>query len=442
MPFGLLSIISYTLFAYNLERTQSLKLIFLWLALFFFAYKLTQINSNFKLLFTLGILFRLVFLFALPNLSQDFYRFIWDGRMLLNGINPYLYLPETFITEKTEVVYQSKLLYQGMGVSNGSHYSNYPPLNQLCFAVAALFAGKSILGSVVVMRLLIILADIGIVFYGKKILAYFNLPTKRVFWYFLNPFIIIELTGNLHFESVMLFFFVVSFYLLSKSKWIWAAFAFSASILVKLIPLLGLPLLFWYFLKTKLGVWRLIGFYLIILLTCLLMFAPFYTQIFIDNYTETISLWFNNFEFNASFYYLLRAVGYYFRGYNEIQIIGKIISILVIVFVFMMTFLRNNNSLPKLMSTLLLCFSFYYFTSTTVHPWYLATLVLLSVFTKYRFPLIWVAVVVLSYLTYNPVYKPYNYWVFGIEYAVVFTVFLWDLVRCYPKKCIKKHIEK
>ena len=201
-------------------------------------------KNNFTLLLALSILFRLIFLFAIPNLSQDFYRFIWDGRMIFEAINPYESLPETFIKNEAYPINQTIDLYDGMGSLNGSHYTNYPPLNQLSFVIAAIFAKTSILWSVVVMRLQIILADIGIIYIGKKILEKLNMPIHHIFLYALNPFIIIELTGNLHFEAVMLFFLVWSLYLLLQKKWIWSAFIFGLSVSVKLIPLLFIPLFY------------------------------------------------------------------------------------------------------------------------------------------------------------------------------------------------------
>ncbi len=74
----------------------------------------------------LALVFRLIFLFATPNLSQDFYRFIWDGRMILEGLNPYLHLPQTFINQGIHPIAEALNLYNGMGEMNGSHYTNYP----------------------------------------------------------------------------------------------------------------------------------------------------------------------------------------------------------------------------------------------------------------------------------------------------------------------------
>jgi len=75
--FIIISTLFYISFAYNLERTDSTKLITLYTALFIFFYKLTRISRNhFKLLVAAAIAFRLIFSVAIPNLSQDFYRFI------------------------------------------------------------------------------------------------------------------------------------------------------------------------------------------------------------------------------------------------------------------------------------------------------------------------------------------------------------------------------
>ena len=246
----ILSLVFYFFFAYFLERTQFYIVSFLWIALFSSFYLLLQNkNSSFNTLLIVAILFRCIFLFATPNLSQDFYRFIWDGRMLINGFNPYLSLPETFIQLNLQPIAEASILYDGMGELNGSHYTNYPPLNQFCFFIAALFANKSIFGSIIVLRVLIILADIGILYFGKKLLERLNLPIKNIFWYLLNPFIIIEMTGNLHFEPVMLFFLIWALYKLHQQQWILAAILIGCSVSVKLIPLLFLPLFFQWFIS-------------------------------------------------------------------------------------------------------------------------------------------------------------------------------------------------
>jgi alpha-1,6-mannosyltransferase len=427
-----ITVLLYFFFGYTLERTQFLKFSGIYAVLFStYFYFIKKNYNNVQFLLGISILFRFVFLFSIPNLSQDFYRFIWDGRMLFEGLNPYLSLPETFINQREFPVNQAAELYAGMGELNGSHYTNYPPINQLCFLIAAVFANKSIIGSVVVMRLLIIFADVGILYFGKKILEHLKMPVHTIFWYLLNPFIIIEMTGNLHFEPVMLFFLVWAIYLLFKNKWVWAAVLIACSITVKLIPFLFLPLFFQWFVKRdfslKKGFLKLIAFYAIVIGTTIVLFLPFYSNELIENYSKSVGLWFRTFEFNASFYYVFREIGYLFRGYNEIEIIGKIIPVLTILFVGYITFFRKNATPKQLITALLFGLSFYYFTTTTMHPWYLATLLLLSVFTKYRFPIVWSFVIILSYAAYsNEIYKE-NLLLISIEYILVYGFLIWEI---------------
>lgn len=445
--FILLSIMFYLSFAYNLGRTDIIKLLLLYSALFLFAFQIIKTTGfYFRLLVISAILFRLLFLFAIPNLSQDFYRFIWDGRMILEGFNPYLYTPDSFIKNAELPVAQAQELYHGMGELSASHFTNYPPLNQLCFAIVALLSGKSILGSVVVLRTIIIAADLGILYFGKKLLERLKLPSNRIFWYILNPFIIIELTGNLHFEGVMIFFLVWSLYLLHSGKWKWAAVVLACSISIKLIPLMFLPLFFKWFKKdgneNEIGttssyfpgndVLKLISFYAIVGITTLLLFLPFFSMEFINNYTKTVALWFGQFEFNASIYYLVREIGFMITGYNEISIIGKILPILSVLIILGFSYFRQNNTIPKLTTSLLLAFTCYLFLSTTIHPWYIATLVMLCVFTKYRFPLVWSVAIILSYLAYSNTSNSENLWVLGLEYSIVFAAFIWEVF-------LKKH---
>ncbi len=430
----LISIIFYSGFAYDLERNDFIKLITLFAGLFFFAFKLIQLEKwNFKFLFLAGLLFRLTFLFALPNLSQDFYRFIWDGELILSGINPYLFVPNSLIKNQEFLIPFASELHEGMGELSAKHFSNYPPLSQVLFAISVFLSGKSILGSIIVMRVMIILADVGILYFGKKLLKNLNLSPHLIFWYFLNPLILIELTGNLHFEGVMLFFFVWALYLLSINNWKWAAVLYSLSIGVKLIPLLFLPLFLNYF-----GFKKSIGFYLIVSVSCFLLLLPFYSPDFISNYSATIGLWFSNFEFNAGLYNLIKQIALYFdvKGYVLIRSFGKFSPYLIIFMVLLFTFLRDNRKLSGVLGSMFWVLTCYYFLSTTVHPWYITFLVLLSIFTKYRFALLWSGVVFISYWAYSQNDFKENLGILLIEYITVLGLMAYELIKRNNKKLL------
>ncbi len=318
-----------------------------------------------------------------------------------------------------------------MGELSAKHFSNYPPLNQLFFGLASLLGGKSILSSLLVLRGTVILADIGIFYFGRKLLKKLNRSPHLIFWYFLNPLVIIELTGNLHFEGVMLFFFIVSMYLLALQKWQWAAVFLAGSISVKLVPLLFLPL----FLK-HLGFKKSIVFYCICAGTILLLFIPFYTPEFIHNYHKTLSLWFSNFEFNAGLYNLIEQIAIQFdaKPWEFIKSYGQVTPLISILTVLLFTFIRKNQDVNVLLSSMMWVLAIYYFTATTIHPWYSIFLILLAIFTSYRFAVVWSAAIVLSYFAYSqPDFKE-NLWVLGVEYLAVFSFLGYEILAHLNKK--------
>lgn len=424
------AIVFYGAFGYDLVRSDFFRLLSLYVALFFVSYKLIQIHkTNFWFLAGVALVFRLVFLFAIPNLSQDFYRFIWDGRLMMQGLNPYLSTPKEFISSGNySIVSQAQQLYDGMGNLNASHFTNYPPVCQWIYAVAGLLAHKSILGSVIVMRLFLIAADFGTLYFGKKLLEKLNFSAHRIFLYILNPAIILELTGNLHFEGLMVFFLIAFLYFLFHKKWLLSAVFIGLSISVKLVPLILLPTLFNYFRKQEhLNLQKLLVFYGLTALTISVTFLPFLSGRFMENFIGSVGLWFHKFEFNASVYYVIRWLGFKFVGYNIIYFSGIVLSIITFLGVMRLSFYRKNNSLKKLITSMLWAFSLYLLLATTVHPWYLVTLLGLSIFTRYKFPLVWSLMIVLSYFAYGTDGFHENLAVVALEYIVVIGVFLYEV---------------
>lgn len=436
----------YAAFAYDLERHDFTRLISLFAGAFFLSYKLIPLlKFNFKILLLLGIAARLVFLIALPNLSQDYFRFLWDGRLLAEGLNPYLNTPDQWKALGQLPIAQAQQLLDGMGALSREHFSNYPPINQFFFWLSGILSGNSILGGVIVLRLSCFAADIGILWIGRKLLKQLNLPEHQIFWYFLNPFIIIELTGNLHFEGVMLFFLLASLYLLFRGNWFWSALLMGLSISVKLLPLLMLPLFFQYLVtahskteenskpfkylneKPLQSLWKLVRYYAVVIAVFIFSFAPFFTEELVVHFSQTIGLWFQKFEFNASVYYIIRWIGFQVKGYNIIATAGKILPVVVIFGLLLLALFRKSNSKQQLMKTLLLGTSLYFLCSTTVHPWYIATPLMLSVFTRYRFALVWSFVVFLSYSAYKIDRVDENLWLIATEYLIVLGFFIWEL---------------
>ena len=403
-------IILYLYFGYYLKRENFFILFVVYTGMFSGFVLLLFSNQKYK--FIIGLFLRLLLFFQIPNLSQDFYRFIWDGRLMISGINPYSFLPVNHV----QSVFDGDFLLQKMGNLSANNFSNYPPLNQLFFAFGSFFFPKNIMGNVVVLRSVIILADIGIYFYGRKLLEMLKLPKDRIHLYFLNPLVIIELTGNLHFEGLMMFFLCLSLYYYFKSQIEFSAIFMALAVIIKLIPLIFLPL----FMKSM-PPKKLIFFYLIIGLICTISFIPFLNSQFIQNYSNTIGLWFTNFEFNASLYYVIREVGYWITGYNIIGITGRITPIIIILYVLYLSS-RKSELLPKQYLVLMI----YFFLSTTVHPWYLISMIFIGVFLQVKAIWVWSFTVILSYSAYSGVQFGENPVFIFFEYLPVFIMFFYE----------------
>jgi alpha-1,6-mannosyltransferase len=147
----------------------------------------------------------------------------------------------------------------------------------------------------------------------------------------------------------------------------------------------------------------------------------------VKNYATTIALWFVNFEFNASIYYLVRAIGFYTIGYNIIGFVGIIILLVSIAMILFFAFAKDNNSIEIIMMHSLIMLSLYFFLATTVHPWYCINLILICVFTKYKFPIVWSFFIILSYQAYSVNPFKENFYLLFIEYGFVYGVFLYEI---------------
>ena len=423
----LLSALFYAAFAYDLERAESVKLITLYGALFFLCYKLIQFEKwNLRFMVVSGLLMRAVFLLALPNLSQDFYRFIWDGRLVLEGLNPFTLTPDAWMAQGGPPIEGADTLHEGMGTLSASHFSNYPPVNQYFFAAAAYLGGKTLLGPVIAMRAMIILADLGIFYFGRRILRKINRAPNMIYWYFLNPLVIIELTGNLHFEGVMLFFFVLALFLILTGKWVLGTLPYALSIGVKLFPLLFLPLLL-----PLLGWKRSALFYLGTALFLALGIYPLYFPEFTANYAATLKLWFSNFEFNAGLYNAVEWVAVWqgAKPWEFIKAYGAVVPAITALTTLAASAHPAMKQPKYWFSGALLVSCLYFFTATTVHPWYIIFPLLLGVFTNYRFVILWSATVILSYAAYGTSDVQERPLILLVEYLPVFGFLCYEILR-------------
>ena len=435
----LTSLAGYGLIGYGLQRHETVLLLgayFLLFAIYAWVLK-TGTDQEIRFWLYASILFRLSLLLVIPALSDDFYRFIWDGRLLANGIHPFAELPGYYLEHNISGVNQ--FLYDHL--NSKDYYTIYPSFAQIIFWISAIIFPKSILGSVVVMRVFILAAEIGSLVLISKLLLIFSKNSKSILIYALNPLVILELMGNLHFEAFVIFFLLLALYLLSQSK-IWqAGISFGLSVCAKLLPIIFLPLFL-----IRLGIKRSIFFYLFVLITCILFFVPLLDAKVINGFSESIGLYFKRFEFNASVYYLVREYGFWTKGFNTIQTVGwklGVVSFIGIMIISLWPYTRvregkgfgfkmSDYSFPNLIRNIPLVmmwvFLFYFLMTTTLHPWYITTMLMFSIFTPYRFVVAWTAVIFLTYSGYTSDGFFENLYVIALEYIIVIGYLVYELL--------------
>lgn len=431
------SLIFYCLLAFWVERHEANLLLPAFGFLFASYLWASRAENPSEILFWVyvSILFRCCFLFSLPRLTDDFYRFIWDGRLLAGGYHPFAELPRYYTENKILIVGIDQALFDKL--NSPDYFTIYPPVNQFIFWIAAKLSSSSILASVVVMRVFILAAEIGSLWLFRKILRHYQLPEKNILLYALNPLVIIELTGNLHFEALMIFFLLLSFWLLIKNKGTLSAIQFSLAVCVKLLPIILLPLLL-----SRLGWKKSILYYLIVGAFCLLLFLPLLDMEIIYGFRESIGYYFKKFEFNASIYYLVRELGFWKYGYNIIQTVGVKLALYgaAVILIYMRFEGLYQQQRPatidhgpsiissKIFTSTLFTFTIYFAFATIVHPWYMTTLLAFSVFTKFRFPVAWTGLIFLTYAGYTANRFSENLWITGIEYMVVFGYLAYEII--------------
>ena len=403
---------------YCLDRTQS-GLLLACFALMVMACLLVMRNTEAgeeSLPYYWGMLMRLLLLFSFPALSDDFYRFIWDGRLLLNGTDPYKQLPSDYVAWGLDGV--DEALFQKL--NSKSYFSVYPPFNQIFFFISVLFSPNSVFWSALVLRVVILLFEWGNIRLIRKLLRHYKLPQKYGLLYALNPLVILELTGNLHFEALMIFFLLLALWHYEQGRLYHSAVYFGLSVAVKFLPLIFLPLLL-----RKIGFKKTVIYGLIVAGVLFISFLPLINTAHLWAIRDSMALYFQKFEFNASLYYLARWYGFETAGHNIIARSGKWMMYATLASIWLYALVGKKKRLPEQMMWV---WTLYLLFATTVHPWYVIPLLAVSVFSHKQYPYLWSILVFFTYVNYRAGGYTEHLEVVVVEYGVVLGVALFEAV--------------
>ena len=171
---------------------------------------------------------RLILLPLAPELTDDFYRYLWDGHVQLQGVNPYLHAPGDPALEALRTP------WHGL-INNPSVSTIYPPLAQVVFLLNALLGG-TILGLKVVWLGL----DLLTAWLLSRVAARSGRdPLGVLTLYLWSPLLILETAWNGHLETLGLVFVALLLYVGAHPVRVGLALGFAT--LAKFAPAAALP---------------------------------------------------------------------------------------------------------------------------------------------------------------------------------------------------------
>jgi len=188
-------------------------------------------NSTVLIAVAFAILFRLSILFAPPYLSDDIYRYVWDGRVQAAGINPYRYIPAA-----PELAHlRDETIYPKINRKDWAH-TIYPPVAQVVFLLTT-----RISESVTWMKATMLLFELITIWAVAQLLTLLGRPRQLLLMYAWHPLVVWEFAGSGHVDAISICFIALALLAWQKRSDLGAGVALACATLVKLFPVVLVP---------------------------------------------------------------------------------------------------------------------------------------------------------------------------------------------------------
>jgi SAM-dependent methyltransferase len=307
-----------------------------------------------------AVLLRLAFLPLWPELSDDTFRYVWDGWLQADGINPYRHKP----TDPALEPYQETPLFGRL--NSADYYSVYPPLSQLVFGLGGTLFDGSLWGTYYAIKGAFAAVEVG----GLVLLSRLT-SARGLLLYAWNPLVVVETAGQGHTEAAAVALVIAAVWAVRQGRGHLASIAIAGAGLVKLYPFLLAPLLL-----------RRFGANVVASGTAVVAAAsaPYAASYVIPHVLDSVNLYFQLFEFNAGPYYAVKEAFRLATGEDWSKAIGpafRTAYLTAVPVLYVIDALRGWSFRRAALWTTGLFFVF----STTVHPWYLVTVLPLAVLT-------------------------------------------------------------
>ncbi|MBK7379567.1 MAG: hypothetical protein IPJ03_11265 [Ignavibacteriales bacterium] len=368
--------------------------------------KIISINSDeqFKLKLPLfiivtGLLFRLTLFPSTPSTSDDVYRYVWEGKVVVNGFNPFTTPPNSNVLSSLQDSNYTKVTYKNIPAI-------YPPFSQLVFATAYILTEDNLLG----LKLIYFICEFFTLIFLLKLLHLKKINLNRIILYAWLPLPIMEYFVNVHLDPVGIMFLIIAVYFIEREKFAGASVFLALSFLSKLIGIFLLPLIF-----RKAGINKSVLFIFIFSFVSIIFYLPFADGSF--SAFTAFSNYLSNWEFNGSIYNSFKAL---FSNSETARMICGIIFISLVVYIS-----STYKDFSKAGFYIFLCWAIL---STTLFSWYLGWLAVLNPFVN--FFSVMSLLFTINLTNFSPLgneWREYGF-VLAIEYVPFFLLLVYDFL--------------
>ena len=183
----------------------------------------------------LPIVFRLLLLLTEPTFSDDVYRYLWDGHLVAEGVNPYGFVVNASALDPFEI--PARRL-----ANNPSLSSPYLPAAHGLFGMSAVILPSHPL----TMQLIMTACDLGSALILVRLLKLAELPSRRILLYLWNPLVIVETAHGAHLDAFMIMLALGGLLAgLGEPVRRRSPVLLALSVLTRPIPILIAPVLWW-----------------------------------------------------------------------------------------------------------------------------------------------------------------------------------------------------
>ena len=320
-----------------------------------------------------GLNLRFLMLFSTPILEDDYFRYLWDGAVVANSLNPYKYSPKE-ILESNEVPIKLKTLANESkqivkNINNPEVRTIYPPVSQFFFGLSHALNEWSIK----TWRLILFLSDLFTLVLLVFLFNRLKISILNSAIYFWNPILIFTIFNSCHMD-VLVFPFVLGAILLAmKFRYIWSIILLCIGMGIKIWPIILIPAVFrQIILRPK----QLFGVVSTLFILLALMFIPIYLS-GLDDSSGFIAYgksWENN---SSIFRIILYIIANTLNAFEIHPRHGEYVSrymagIFILLWIAYVTFRFRNQEKSdiQIIKSSLLIIGFSYLISPTQFPWY------------------------------------------------------------------------